>query len=301
MKNKNILYLAILVALGLIAYFITSDKGEKTSSYKIGDKKFFTVDSAKVDRLEIKTKDGNLVLTRTDGKWTISEPFRYKTVSSLVENAVSNLTRMEIESLVSTNPDKQESFGFGSADLAEVTVFEEGKQKGKFLLGNPSATNSAYVKKPESNEIYIADNMDRFNFVKPKLDDWRDRIIINIPKESIKSIEFNSQGENFAAVKDENGVFRIGADSVGKNFDGLLNILARMEATEFTDTTLSAETAFTDILKVDWGNQTEFRFLKINSTPAKYYMQIPGDSQIYSFEDGYLTNIFKKKSEFIGG
>lgn len=301
MKSKNILYLAILIALGLIAYFVTTDRGEKTSSYKIGDKKFFTIDSAKVDRLEIGTKDGKLVLVKSDGKWTITEPFKYRTVSALVENAVSNLARMEIESLVSTNPEKQESFGFGPTDKAVIKVFEDGKEKAAFLLGNPSASNTAYVKKEDSNEIYIADNLDRFNFVKPRLDDWRDRIVIKIPKESMKSFEFNTQNEAFTVAKDENGVFRIGADSVGKTFDGVLNIFQNMEATEFKDTTLSEGTAFTDIVKVDWGNQTEFRFLKINSTPVKYLLQIPGDPQIYQFEEGYVNNIMKKKSEFLGG
>jgi hypothetical protein len=300
MKSKNILYLVILIALAVIAYFVTTDRGEKTTSYKVGDKKFFEIDSAKVDRLEIKTKDGNLVLVKANGTWAIVEPFRYKTVSALVENAISNLKSMEIESLVSSNPEKQESFGFGITDKAEVTVFEDGKQKAKILLGNPSASNSAYVKRVDSDNIYIADNIDRFNFVKPKLDDWRDRVIVSIPKESIKSIDFNVQGEKFAAVKNEQGTFVIGTDSVGRAFDGILNLLQKMEATEFKDTTLAEGTAFTDVVRADWGNVTEFRFLKLNTTPVKYLLQIPGDNQIYEFEEGYVQNILKKRSELIG-
>ncbi len=300
MKSKTLIYLVILIALGLIAYFVTTDRGEKTASYKIGDTKFFEVDSAKVDRLEINTKDGNLVLVKTNNVWSIAEPFKYKTVSALVENAVSNLKNMKIESLVSSNPEKQESFGFKASEKAEITVFAEGKQVGKFLLGNPTASNSSYAKKIDSDNIYIVDNVDRFNFVKPKLDDWRDRVIVSIPKESIKSIEFKTGGENFVAARDESGVFRIGADSVGKAFDGILNLFNKVEATDFKDTTLSAETAFTDIVKVDAGNVTEMRFLRIESTPVKYLLQIPGDNQIYEFEEGYVQNILKKKSELLG-
>ena len=300
MKSKTILYLAILVALGLLAYFVSTDRGEKTASYKIGDTKFFDVDSAKVDKLVIKTKDGDLVLVKANNVWSITEPFKYKTVSALVENAISNLENMKIESLVSSNPEKQESFGFKDSEKAEITIYQEGNQIGKFLLGNPAASNSSYAKKMDSDNIYIVDNVDRFNFVKPKLDDWRDRVIVTIPKESIKSVEFKTGGESFAAVRDESGVFKIGTDSVGNAFDGILNLFNKMEATGFKDTTLSAETAFTDIVKIDAGNVTELRFLKIESTPAKYLLQIPGDNQLYEFEEGYVQNILKKKSELLG-
>lgn len=40
----------------------------------------------------------------------------------------------------------------------------------------------------------------------------RTRVILSVPKESIKSVEINSS-ESYTAVKDENGTFRIGTDS----------------------------------------------------------------------------------------
>lgn len=53
----------------------------------------------------------------------------------------------------------------------------------------------------------------------------------------------------------------------------------------FKDTTLSESTAFTDAVKIDWGNITELKFLKLETTPVKYLMQIPGDNQIYEFRN----------------
>ncbi len=301
MNSKTLLYLIVFIVLGSIAYFVTREPGEKTTSYKIGDKAFFDIDSASVDRLEIKTKDGNLVLIKADGKWTITEPFKYKTVSALVENAISNLKEMKISSLVSSNPEKHDAFGFHEGESALITVFQNGKKVGTMLLGNPAASNSSYVKRVDSDEIYIADNMDRFNFVKPTLNDWRDKIIISIPKESVQSVDFNTTMDKYTVAKDESGIFRIGSDSVGKTFDAMLSIFNKMEATEFKDTVLSAETNFNEIIKVNWdGKSTEFKFLKTEAVPPKYLMQIPGDPQIYQFEDGYLTNLVKKKSEMIG-
>lgn len=297
MKGKTLAYLGVLVALAVIAYFVTTDKGEKTASYKLGDESFFTVDSAMVDRIEIKTKDGNLVLVKNSGKWEITEPFRYKTVSTLVENAVSNLKNFKLESLVSTNPAKHESFGFTDLEKAEITVFENGVVKGKFLLGNPSASNASYVKRPDSDNIYIADNVDRYVFVKPTLNDWRDKSIVSIPKESIQSLDFMLSSDQYSVGRDTSGAFVLGGDPLGKTFDGVLNIFQKMEASEFKDTTLAPETAFTDVVRINHGSTTELRFLKLNTSPVKYLMQVTGDTQVYMFDEGYVKNIFKTKSE----
>lgn len=297
MKGKTLAYLGVLVALAVIAYFVTTDKGEKTASYKLGDESFFTVDSAMVDRIEIKTKDGNLVLVKNSGKWEITEPFRYKTVSTLVENAVSNLKNFKLESLVSTNPAKHESFGFTDLEKAEITVFENGAVKGKFLLGNPSASNASYVKRPDSDNIYIADNVDRYVFVKPTLNDWRDKSIVSIPKESIQSMDFMLSSDQYSVSRDTSGAFLLGGDPLGKTFDGVLNIFQKMEASEFKDTTLAPETAFTDVVRINHGSTTELRFLKLNTSPVKYLMQVTGDTQVYMFDEGYVKNIFKTKSE----
>ena len=53
-SNKTYLYLAIFAALLVVAYFLTSERGEKTASYDLKEKKLFELDSARVDKIEIK-------------------------------------------------------------------------------------------------------------------------------------------------------------------------------------------------------------------------------------------------------
>ena len=90
MKSKTFLYLGILVVLLVAAYFLTTDRGEKTASYKLTENKLFEVDSAKVDKIEIKNKDGDVVLEKCTGEWRVTEPYNYKTITVLVENIVSD-------------------------------------------------------------------------------------------------------------------------------------------------------------------------------------------------------------------
>jgi hypothetical protein len=300
MKSKTFLYLGIFAVLALAAYYLTTDRGEKTSSYKLSESKLFELDSVKVDKIEIKDTKGNLVISKSTGDWRVVEPYNYRTINSTVESMVSGLKNMKLESIVSTNPSKKDTYGFKDSEQAEITVYESGIQKGKFLLGNTSAGTSSYIKKMDSDNIYIADNLDRNAFIKSSLDEWRDKNIISIPKEAIGSVIYESDAETFLAKKDSTGKFYIGQDTVGTAFDGILTTLRKFDTNGFKDTTLSPETKFNDVIKVDWGNKTEIRFLKLDTNPVKYLVQVSDDKQIYEVDEAAAKNLLKTKKEILG-
>lgn len=298
--NKTFLYLVIFAALLIIAYFVTTDRGEKTSSYDLKENKLFEIDSAKVDKLEIKYKDGDLVLSKSTGEWKAVSPYDYNVVSSLVDKAVSGVKNMKLESIISTNPDKKELYGFKDSEQAEISVYESGVLKGKFLLGSSSADNSSYIKKPDNDIIYIADNIDRNNYVKPLINDWRDKRIVNIPKQGVNSIEFIYPDESFTVKKDSTGKFFVGQDTTGKVFDGILNLLEKFETNSFKDTLITDYSGFTTTVNIDWGNKTQMKFMKTNTIPAMYLLKVEGDNQIYALEDGYAINLLKKRKDILG-
>lgn len=300
MKSKTYLYLLILIVLAVAAYFLTTDKGEKTSSYKFTQKKLFELDSAKVDKVEIKNVSGDVVISKASGTWMIEQPFQYKTVSANIENLVSNLKNLELESIVSTNPANKDTYGFKDPQLAEVTVYEGGVQKGKFLMGSTTASNSNYIKTLDSDIIYLANNIDRYNFVKENINDWRDKNIFTIPKEAVKSVEYIYGGEKYTIKADSTGKYSIGTDTVGTAFDGILNLLQNFQTTSFKDTTLSDQTSFDEKVIIDWGPKTEINFLKTNTSPPKYLVQVAGDKQIYEMDENYAKNLLKTKKEILG-
>ena len=302
MKSKTFLYLGIFAVLLIAAYFLTTDRGDKTSSYKLTEKKLFDLDSAKVDKIEVKHSGGNLILSKSTGEWRVDAPFQYRTVSANVENIVGGLKNLKIESIVSTNPAKKDTYGFTDADQAEVSVYEAGALKGKFILGKTAQGGGVltYIKKIDSDNIYLADGLDRNNVVKLDLNEWKDKNIVAIPKPSVNSIEFISAGETFTVSKDSAGKFSIGSDTVGTAFDGILNLLQKFETNSFKDTTLSDQTNFTERIIVNGAEKTQLNFLKLDSAPPKYLLQIPGESQIFVLDEGYAKNLLKTKKEILG-
>ncbi|MEO8447895.1 MAG: DUF4340 domain-containing protein [bacterium] len=300
MKSKTYLYLGILAALAIAAYFLTGDKGEKTSSYKLSEQKLFEVDSAKVDKIELTNTNGTILISKTSGEWKVEQPYQYKTVSAGIENIVSNLKNMKLESIVSTNSAKKDIYGFKEPDETVVTVYESGVQKGKFILGAAaSGGNASYVKKMDSDNIYIADAIDRNNFVKADINDWRDKSIVSIPKQTINSVEFVTPSGDFTVKRDSSGGYFLGSDSVGKAFDGILNLLGAFTTNTFKDTTLSDQTVFTEKIIIDWGPKTEMKFLKLNTTPVKYLLVLNNDNQIYELDEAYAKNLLKNSAEIM--
>lgn len=301
MKSKTLLYIAILVVLLVAAYFLTSDRGEKTSSYKMSDKKIFTLDSAKVDKIEIKTGNGDLVLSKSSGEWRVEQPFNYRTVSANVEALVSSLKNFELESVVSTNPTKAETYGFGGNEVAEVTVYESGAPKGKFYMGKiaPGGGNFAYVKKTEGENIYLADGIDRNNFVKTNPEEWKDKNIVSIPMQSVNSIEYKYEGNDYTVAKDAEGRFVIGTDTVGKDFQNVLGTLQKFDTNNFKDTVLTDETSYTGTVIIDNGAKTQLNFLKLDVTPVKYLVKVSGEDQVFELDEVPARNILKTKEEIL--
>lgn len=302
MKSKTYLYLGILAALLVAAYFLTADSGEKTTSYKLPDSKLFELDSVKVDKIEIVNKDGKVVLEKSSGEWRVVEPYNYKIAVTLAENAVSGLKNMKLESIISTNPEKKDMYGLSETDQAEVTVYESGVPKGKFLLGKSSAGTSSYVKKPDSDNIYIADKLNMHDFVKAELNDWRDKGIIAIPKEAVNSVQYIYGGETFLVSKDTTGKFFVGKDSVSGTFDGILNTLQKLETNNFKDSTITDFTDFNEAVIIDWGSntKTELKFLKLDTTPVKYLLKVSGNDQIFLVDETNAKNMLKTQKEILG-
>lgn len=298
-SSKTYLYLGIFAALLVAAYFITTDRGEKTSSYKLTEQKLFELDSVKADRIEILNNGNKVVLSKATGEWRLLEPKDYRVVSANVENAVSNLSSMKLESIVSKNPEKKVAYGFDEPNVTTITVFESGNKISEFLVGNAASTTASFVKKTDSDVIYLAESFLRDNFVKPNNNDWLDKSIISIPKPAINSVEIIMPGESFTVARDTSGNYMIGSEPVGKSFDGYLNLFERLQTTDFSDTTLTEESNFTNKIIIDAGNKTELNLLKLDTQPVKYLLMIPGDKQIYELEEGYANNLLKTKKDLL--
>jgi len=254
-KNKTYLLGGVLVVLVVIAYFLTADTGTRTDTETIPEKEkeFFAVDSAKIDKIEIESSKGKIVLVKAGGVWKQTEPVDYPVTPTFVPPAAGDLAKFKLSSIVSINTSKFDAYGFNDTNKVTVTVYQEGAPKGSVVIGNSGVgASQTYVKRTDKNTIYLADNMLRMNFVKEDIDGFRSKQIVSLPTGMIKSIEFSYPNESFTITRDSLNQFSIGSDSVQySNMEGYLNLLGNMNTQGFGAAgSLDSVKKFTGVIKV---------------------------------------------------
>ena len=301
--NRTYILLGVFALLLVIAYLITREGGDKTASYDIDGEQLFKVDSALVDKIEIEQKGKKITLSKMAVEWRITEPIDYSAYQQFIQTMLSDLKNYKLESIVSSNPEKKEKYGFTDSEVVKVSVYQGNELMGEFIVGSASTGPSqTFIKKIDSDDIYLTDGLLRNNFVKTNLDEWRDKLILSIPKGNINSIEYITPGENFKAVKDSTGKFYVGQDSVNSTvFDGILNLLQNFNTQRFKDTVFSKDTKFDKTVNVDWGKLTEINFLKMQDTlMTNYYIKVSDNNQIFEVDEGFTNNLIKTRKEITG-
>lgn len=303
MKNKKQLYILLTVFIVLvgIAYLLTSERGEKTASYKL-EKKFFEVDSAKVDKLEIEQKGVKVVLEKSGINWMMTAPVRYAAFEQFIAGCLGDLKNYTLTSIASTNPQNKDKFGFNDSSVVKVSVYEAGNLLGTILVGKSgTGAYQTYIKKPEGNEIYLADKFLQINFVKDKWTDWRNKRITGFLRSEIKSIELISKEESFTLTQDTLNKWTIGKDSVNMSqVEGLLNILGDMNTQTFYDSPLQDGLNAEYKVIVKTSTTSEVNFYPYEKEGIKrYYLTVTGVNQVFDVDDSFIKNLFKAKKDFI--
>jgi hypothetical protein len=303
-NNKNLYILAgVFVLLVVIAYLLTAERGQRTTTFKL-DEKILQIDSAAIDKLEIEKNGKKIVLQKTGGNWTITTPVSYPAVNQFVNNALSTLKNYKITSKVSSNPSNKDKFGFNDTNVTKLTVYQNGSSVGQMLIGNAGPGNAqSYIKTTEGNDILLADEFVWNYIVKNDLTEWRDKLIVSISKGMIKQIDFVSKDENYSAKYDTTGKFYIGKDTVSAaSLDGVMNLLQNYSTQNFKDTVLADDRTPDYLVRVTANNVIEFKFYKYSDTEAvkKYLLKVSGNNQIFEIDENYVKQLYKTKKELLG-
>jgi hypothetical protein len=246
----------------------------------------------------------SITLEKVNGVWQVSKPIVYPADTNSITPILGNLQNFRIESITSTNPEKFNNY-LDSVNNTQVTVYQEGKMLGTFILGKYALSYmNSYIKKPDDNKILLASNLNQSMFVKP-LKDFRNKIIWQIPTISLNKIEFRSTDSlkvNFDAAKDSTGRWYIGADSIPEaNITGFLNMMANFTTEDFIDSTITTFSEPTYTIKIYGGPQPYWinLYKMPNITPVEYMIQVSDNKQLFRMSEGMARGLMKQRTDFI--
>ena len=195
MQQKQLIWLAGSLLILLTLAFISGTFDNEISTV---DVPALSISSEQIENFEIVTSDSSIyMLSKIQGKWKITAPVESAADSLTVARFTENLDDLRLESVVSTNPQKYETYGVGPAGKHVNITW--GRNKKTFYIGeNGPDFQSFYVRLGNDPRVFLSNG--RLNLPE-NLDTWRDKTVINLPEAQIDRIAVSLPGDNYEVVR----------------------------------------------------------------------------------------------------
>lgn len=292
MKNKRLLTLGLtFVLLVVVALVVMQKPGERSVGPGEGTP-LFAIDSAAVTKVEIISPHHHLVLVKQGVEWYLQEPISYRADQMSVTSMIGQLGSVRSKGVVSSNPDKRGMFQVDSAGTV-VTLYSSGEASVPLIVGKMgSSYTETYVRLPASNDVHLVNTPLAF-LSSRTVNEWRDKTILKIPREEIRTVHFQYGDTTFSLV------FRDSLWSVGGvraddgTVSGLVSSLSDVQADDFLDTLSSKPPAIKAIITYA---EKEIRFYE-GRQPDTYRVQASTSSQWFEMKSWRAGQILKRKEE----
>ncbi len=188
--------LIILVVLIAIYLYVQNRESKSVAPERIEEYISFSPD--KVDSIIAGKQQDTLRFYRLDGRWQIViDSIPHPADTAQVHQVVEMISSIDVGSLVSQNPEKQNLYQVDSLTGTLIKVYGQDQELASFYLGkNASNFNYSYIRKVGSTDVYMAEDVMSYRFDKePK--NWRDKTIIQVDTAALASIVFQFQEQEF--------------------------------------------------------------------------------------------------------
>ena len=199
MQQNQLIWLAgsLLVLLGL-AYVSGTFDGEISTV----DVPALSISSEQIEHFEIVTSDSAIYnLSKKQGVWHITSPIEELADSLTVSRFTQNLDDLRLESVVSTNAKKFDTYGVGPS--AKHLNISWGRNNKTFYIGNSGPDfQSFYVRLGNDQRVFLSSG--RLNLPE-NLDTWRDKTLFDISEADISKIAVFSPAATYSVAKTGSG------------------------------------------------------------------------------------------------
>ena len=197
--------LIVLVALGSYLYFVESKRTPGDDTPK--KEKVFAVEADKIEEISIKAENGEqTTLRKANAEWQIVAPEAAKPDSAEVSGLTSNLSTLEMQSVVDENAADLKEYGLAQPRV-QVT-FKSGGKDQTLQIGQKTPPGSDYyARRGNENKVFlIASYLDSTFNRKPF--DLRDKSAVRVERDKLDAIEIVS-GDRTTRFAKANGEWQM--------------------------------------------------------------------------------------------
>jgi hypothetical protein len=178
--------LLILIALGAYLYFVESKRTPGDDGPK--KDKVFAVEADKIEEITIRAESGERTTLRKAGSdWQIVDPVTAKPDSAELSGLTSNLSSLEIQSVVDENPPDLKEYGL--AEPRVQVAFKAGGQEHTLQIGRktPNGTD-LYAKRASESRVFLIPSYLDSTFNRQTFD-LRDKAAVQVDRDKIDALE----------------------------------------------------------------------------------------------------------------
>ena len=197
-KNKRISWLlGILLVLVVVAYATgTFDVAPSTI-----DVPQIEINADDIESLTIVRPEFSIHTQKSNGVWQINEPVSWLADSSSLASFLRSLSELDVESVVSTNPERYAQYGVDSTGT-RVTIQSDGDER-QFVFASEGPDYSTTFLRVDADERVFA-GRPRI-YLPADANAWRDKMVARVPIENLTVIGVRTPDENFALEKGDDG------------------------------------------------------------------------------------------------
>jgi hypothetical protein len=293
MKRTLLILASILFVLIVVTLLLLQRPGEQSTTGTEGEV-LFSIDSTRVDKIEITSPGTSVVLEKKGVEWFLQSPLQYRAEQSTVASMIGQVKNLRIKATVSSNPEKQSLFQVDSTGTL-VKVYEAGKEKASFIVGKmgPSFAET-YVRRTDANDVYLIDGSLSVTFSRP-VKDWRDRAIVTLARENITSIVYQFGDTSFTLSRIDTVWMLDKQMAKETEVNSVLSSLSELRADDFIDTTPTPAPKFT--ITISCGGVV-LRFAEIKGE-SKYIVQSSASPQLFEVAQWRANQVLKRKKDFL--
>jgi hypothetical protein len=202
---------AVLAALAAGLYWSNHRKPAEDSAAatpSVSNAKVISLNQDDISKLEVKKKDGDVVLDRVSAaNWKISSPRPLVADQSSVSTILYNLAPMDGATLIDDHASDLKQFGLTEPDAKITATLKNGKSQ-TILIGDETPTgDAAYVMVSGETKVYSIPKNTKTNLDK-SLNDLRDKRLLPVDFDKLTGVDI-SGGKLHLAFASQNGQWTV--------------------------------------------------------------------------------------------
>ncbi|MGR3173589.1 MAG: DUF4340 domain-containing protein [Candidatus Scalindua sp.] len=170
--------------------------------------RFDSIGTYGIEKVELKYPDTTLTMVKTKQyDWMITSPIEILADRDTVREFVEKIKDLQIQLYEDDSGEDFDKYGLGDSCI-EVSVFRkigEGETV-KFMIGDSDPDGGlCYVRKDGENAVYSVPAEEFYDVAKAGFIAFRDKLVLEFPKENAQEIIIDRDGKTFVCKKNEEG------------------------------------------------------------------------------------------------